>query len=231
MTRADRIFDLGVGLLLAALVTLPFLVALAIHAVVMGRPLFHASERMRSPTQPFVLWKLRSMRPAMNDAGVSGGDKAARIPRWGRFLRASRLDEVPQLWNVLRGDMRLVGPRPPLRLYVARFPGLYTLVLRRPPGITGLATLVCHRHERRLLTACETAAETDAVYARRCVPRKAHLDMIYHARQSPGLDAMMLFWTVGALVRRRRHRLWRKRHPSSVRAHCNAVGADRELAS
>jgi lipopolysaccharide/colanic/teichoic acid biosynthesis glycosyltransferase len=161
--------------------------------------------------QSFVLWKLRSMCPATENSGVSGGDKAARIPRWGRFLRASRLDEVPQLWNVLRGDMRLVGPRPPLRQYVDRFPGLYAQVLQRPPGITGLGTLVFCRHEARLLAACRTPVETDAVYARRCVPRKARLDLIYHRRQKLRLDAMILFWTVQALAGRHRHRLLRRR--------------------
>jgi lipopolysaccharide/colanic/teichoic acid biosynthesis glycosyltransferase len=206
-----RGFDLGFTLMLAALMSLPFLCVLVVHMVVMGRPFFHPSERMRSPAQSFVLWKLRSMRPARDNAGVSGGDKAARIPRWGRFLRASRLDEVPQLWNVLRGDMRLVGPRPPLREYVDRFPSLYAQVLQRPPGITGLATLVFHRHEKRLLANCTTAAETDAVYARRCIPRKARLDLIYHRRQRLLLDVVVLFWTVQALVRRRRHRLLRGR--------------------
>ena len=97
----------------------------------------------------------------------------------GRFLRRSRLDEVPQLWNVLKGDMSFVGPRPPLRLYVERFPELYAKVLQSRPGVTGLATLVFHRHEEKLLAACRSAAETDAVYARRCVPRKARIDLIY----------------------------------------------------
>lgn len=226
-----RVFDLGFALLLAALLALPFACVFAVHIVVMGRPFLHPSERMRSPQQSFVLWKLRSMLPSGDNSGVSGGDKAARIPRWGRFLRASRLDEVPQLWNVLHGDMRLVGPRPPLREYVDRFPILYAQVLQRPPGITGLAALVFHRHERRLLTACCTAAETDAVYARRCVPRKARLDMIYHRRQGLLLDVVLLFWTVQALVRRRRHRLVRGRPMRSTLRICNATRTFPRLAS
>ena len=223
MTRADRIFDVGVTLIIAAVFAAPFLLVLALHVVVMGRPYFHPSERMRGPKQPFVLWKLRSMRPATDDAGVSGGNKAARIPRWGRFLRASRMDELPQLWNVLRADMRLVGPRPPLRQYVDRFPHLYARVLQRPPGITGLGTLVFYRHERRLLSGCQTAAETDAVYARRCVPRKARLDLIYHGGQSPLLDAAILFWTAAALVRRRAPRLWRHRQKTEAQAQGRAL--------
>jgi lipopolysaccharide/colanic/teichoic acid biosynthesis glycosyltransferase len=211
MTRADRIFDLGLGMVLAALIGLPFLLVLAAHALVMGRPVLHPSERMRSPAQAFVLWKLRSMHPAGDDAGVSGGHKAARVPGWGRFLRATRLDEVPQLWNVLRGDMRLVGPRPPLRAYVDRYPELYAKVLQTPPGITGLATLVFHRHERSLLSACLTATETDAVYSRRCIPRKARMDLVYHQHRGCRLDVLIMFWTLWALTRRRRQRLVRRR--------------------
>lgn len=211
MTRTARAFDIGIGCAIVALVAIPFVVVLVIHMIVMRRPWFHPSERMGSPSQAFVLWKLRSMDPALGDAGVSGGDKAARIPRWGRILRASRVDELPQLWNVLRGDMRLVGPRPPLRTYVDMYPALYGKVLKVPPGLTGLATLVFHRHERDLLAACATAAQTDRVYARRCLPRKARMDLIYLCRQSLLLDLMILFWTIAALTRRRHHRLLRRR--------------------
>ena len=102
---------------------------------------------MKAPGVPFHLWKLRTMTVVREDSGVSGGDKAARITPVGRFLRRARLDEIPQLWNVIRGDMSFVGPRPPLRLYVERFPALYAEVLKSRPGITGLATLHFHAHE------------------------------------------------------------------------------------
>jgi lipopolysaccharide/colanic/teichoic acid biosynthesis glycosyltransferase len=111
-------------------------------------------------------------------------------------LRRWRLDELPQLWNVLRGDMSFVGPRPPLRRYVEAFPELYADVLRARPGITGLATLIYHAEEERLLAPCRTAAETEAVYVRRCVPRKAQLDLIYAARRDLCLDLWIMFATV-----------------------------------
>jgi len=143
------------------------------------------------------------MRPAaVGNDGVSGGDKADRITRTGRFLRRTRLDEVPQLWNVLRGDMSFVGPRPPLRVYVERFPQLYAQVLQSRPGITGLATLACHRHEERLLARCHSPAETDAVYARRCVPRKAALDLLYQRRSTICLDLLLMIRTLQPATRR-----------------------------
>jgi FlaA1/EpsC-like NDP-sugar epimerase/lipopolysaccharide/colanic/teichoic acid biosynthesis glycosyltransferase len=207
VTRSKRAFDLVVAGLAALILAVPFGVILILQAVVMGRPIFYASERMRSEQDAFVLWKLRSMRPDVaNQQGVSGGDKVDRIPPWGRFLRASRLDEVPQLWNILRGDMTLVGPRPPLRMYVDRFPQHYAQVLRARPGLTGLATLVLHRWETRLLANCRTAGQTDAVYARRCIPRKAHIDALYQRHACLRLDVAILFWTVQSLLSGRKGR-------------------------
>jgi lipopolysaccharide/colanic/teichoic acid biosynthesis glycosyltransferase len=149
------------------------------------------------------LWKLRTMTVAAADSGVSGGDKSARVTRIGRLLRRTRLDEVPQLWNILRGDMSFVGPRPPLRTYVERFPALYARVLQSRPGITGLATLAFHAHEERLLAPCKTAEETDAVYTRRCIPRKARLDLIYQQRRSVCYDVILIGRTIGRVLFRR----------------------------
>ena len=164
-------------------------------------PVFHVAERMKSPTDSFGLWKFRTMTPSRGDSGVSGGHKCGRITPLGARLRASRLDELPQLWNILKGDISFVGPRPPLREYVERFPELYTRVLRSRPGVTGLASLRFHRHEARLLARCRTAQQTDAVYARICVPRKARLDLIYQRHQSIGLDFRLAIETAATLFR------------------------------
>jgi len=196
MTPGKRLFDILLAAVLIVLLALPFALLLLV-LLPKDRPVFYRAERMKAPDQPFLLWKLRTMAPARRNDGVSGGDKSARITPMGRFLRRTRLDEVPQLWNVLRGDMSFVGPRPPLRGYVQRFPDLYAQVLRSRPGITGLATLTLHRHEERLLARCTTADETDAVYARRCVPRKAHLDLLYQHHRTLCWDAVLVARTVG----------------------------------
>lgn len=195
MTFGKRVFDLVLALLLGAVLLVPFTVLLVVLLVKEGRPIFYVAERMKAPGQPFRLWKLRTMTVARSDSGVSGGDKSARITSMGRFLRKTRLDEVPQLWNVIRGDMSFVGPRPPLRLYVERFPELYEQVLRSRPGITGLASLHFHAHEERILACCSSAAETDDVYSRRCVPRKATLDLIYQRHRSLCFDMALIAQT------------------------------------
>ncbi len=195
MTPAKRLVDLVLAVVLMALLAAPFgLLVLWLWARE-GRPVFYVAERMRAPGRPFLLWKLRTMSVVPPEAGVSGGNKAARITATGRLLRRSRLDEVPQLWNILKGDMSFVGPRPPLRLYVERFPALYACVLRSRPGVTGLATLTFHRHEEALLAKCRTSAETDTVYARRCVPRKARIDLIYQRRRSIWMDFRLMWLT------------------------------------
>lgn len=203
MTPQKRLFDLGLALVLAILLAVPFLVLLAVLLLREGRPLFYVSERMKAPGVPFQLWKLRSMSVAREDSGVSGGDKATRITPMGRFLRRARLDEIPQLWNVIRGDMSFVGPRPPLRLYVERFPEIYGKVLRSRPGITGLATLKFHAHEEWILKSCKTAEETDIAYSRRCVPQKARLDLIYQRHQSLCFDLSLLGGTVARVLVKR----------------------------
>lgn len=193
-----RVFDIVLVLLMA-----PFLVPVmaGIALVILlreGRPVFYVSERMRGVNDPFMLWKFRTMHVNSDDAMASGGHKAGRVTKTGAVLRKYRMDELPQLWNILRGDISFVGPRPPLRRYVEMFPEIYGEVLKTPPGVTGLATLVYHRTEERILARCTSAAETDATYARRCVPRKAKIDLIYSQSASVYLD----MWIILATLRR-----------------------------
>lgn len=202
MTWRKRIFDLFFASLLVVILG-PVLIWLVIYLLIKeGRPLFHVAERMKGPDQPFNLWKLRTMTLVADDQGVSGGNKASRITETGAWLRRKRLDEFPQLWNILRGDISFVGPRPPLREYVERFPDIYSEVLKSRPGVTGLATIRFHKHEERLLARCQTPAQTDDVYCRICVPRKARLDLIYQRNQSTCYDFDLVFQTIGNLFRR-----------------------------
>jgi Sugar transferases involved in lipopolysaccharide synthesis len=184
MNPAKRAFDLWTAAMITPFV-LPMVLIISLVILIRdGRPIFYGGERMKSPTRGFPLWKFRTMRVDPGDSGVSGGDKADRITKTGRWLRRRRLDELPQLWNLWRGDISVVGPRPPLRLYVERYPAIYDEVLKSRPGITGLATIYYSKHEMRMLARTSTPEETDAVYVRNCVPRKAHIDLMYQQNWS-----------------------------------------------
>ncbi len=205
MTWQKRLFDLVFAGILV-IVLGPVILVLVIYVFLkQGRPLFYVAERMKTPDEGFGLLKFRTMTVVdqQHDQGVSGAHKASRITPVGARLRAKRLDEFPQLWNILKGDLTFVGPRPPLREYVERYPEVYAQVLESRPGVTGLATIRFHRHEERLLARCTSAEETDDVYCRICVPRKAKLDHIYQRNQSLCYDIVLIVQTATNLFRRR----------------------------
>lgn len=204
MTLSKRIMDIMISACLALVLWPVLLILIGLLALTEGRPIFYTSERMKTPTQGFSLIKLRTMRPDAANTGVTGGDKAGRMSRLHQVLRKTRADELPQLWNVLRGDISLVGPRPPLRLYVEAFPDLYARVLASRPGVTGLASLSYHTHEEMLLARTSDAAETDAVYRRACVPRKARLDLIYQKNRTLCFDLWLIWQTAKKPFQRRR---------------------------
>ncbi|WP_413718510.1 sugar transferase [Silicimonas sp. MF1-12-2] len=199
-------FKFGLGQVVALLLA-PFalLVLAVLYAVVVplhGRPFIFASERMRGPNKSFHLYKIRTLHPPepASEETVLCGTQARRVTPVGKFLRRTRLDELPQIFNVLKGDMRFVGPRPPLRRYVEAYPELYAEILKdTPPGITGLATVMVHRREERLLSLCNDPIEADRIYRTYCIPLKARLDLIYRDNRSFSLNALVLYRTLSRL--------------------------------
>ena len=133
-----RLFDLTAAALGLLALALPLLALIALVRIKLGRPVFFRQTRPGLHGQPFQMVKLRTMTDARGPDGALLPD-AERLTPFGRFLRASSLDELPELWNVLKGDMSLVGPRPLLMEYLP----LYTPEQARRhevrPGITGWA--------------------------------------------------------------------------------------------
>ena len=135
MKRALDIVIAGLGLILLS----PLLGLLAlVVAATMGRPVLFSQVRPGLNARSFRLYKFRTMRNAIDGAGESLSD-AARLTRTGRFLRASSLDELPELWNILRGDMSLVGPRPLLMEYLPLYSPEQARRHEVRPGLTGWA--------------------------------------------------------------------------------------------
>jgi lipopolysaccharide/colanic/teichoic acid biosynthesis glycosyltransferase len=192
---AKRLFDVllsALGLLLLA--PLLLLIALWVKLDSPG-PVFFRQERVGRHGRAFLIHKFRSMR--VDNAGLQitvGADP--RITRSGHFLRASKLDELPQLWDVLRGAMSLVGPRPEVPRYVALYPpGLREIVLSVRPGITDLASLA-FRHESDLLAR---AADPEREYVDVLLPQKLALARQYVETASLAQDLRIIWRTLGAL--------------------------------
>ena len=127
-----RLFDIFIALLLLLLLALPLCLLALIQLVCLGRPLFFRQQRAGRGGKPFEIIKFRSMRSGP-------GSDAERLTRWGQFLRSTSLDELPELWNVLRGDMSLVGPRPLPTAYLPRYSMQQARRHAVRPGITGWA--------------------------------------------------------------------------------------------
>lgn len=127
------------------------------------------------------------------DAGSS-----RRVTNVGRILRRTKMDELPQLWNVLKGDMSLVGPRPEVRKWVEVYPERWSEVLTVRPGITDPASIV-FRHEEEILARSENP---EAAYRDEILPRKLDLYQQYVRTRSFGGDLLILMKTLVALLRR-----------------------------
>jgi len=208
----NRPIEIFLAIALAILLA-PALMAVGLAVAVLdGRPVLFLSERVGQGGRIFRLVKFRTMRNEGRPA-VNGGYNAAATSGLGTFLRRHRLDELPQLWNVLAGDMGFVGPRPPIPGLVDRAPRVYGRVLRLRPGVTGLATLTFVDHEERIMGSVTTRSEAEEVYARRCLPRKARIDLIYARRRSLALDLWLIALTAHRVFCRPRRRMRRRAVP------------------
>ena len=196
LPRRKRLFDIALAMILLVPLSIVMAVVALVLLLVQGRPIFYAAPRMRSPTETFLHLKFRTMLHQKEDSGVTGAHKNWRITPLGHVLRRTRIDEMPQLFNILRGDMSFVGPRPTIREYVERFPAVYSQVLKNRPGVTGLATLIYHQHEGEILARCRSAEETERAYARRCLPTKLKIDLIYQKNRTMGLDLWIMWQTL-----------------------------------
>jgi lipopolysaccharide/colanic/teichoic acid biosynthesis glycosyltransferase len=191
-----RLLDVTVaGVLLLVLAPLLGVLALLVRATSTGPALFRQI-RVGRNGRPFVLLKLRTMRAdAPGPAITSGGDP--RITRFGAWLRRAKLDELPQLWNVLRGDMSLVGPRPELPAYVARYTAAQRAVLRARPGLTDPASLAWANEAATL----GRFAEPDRAYVEVVVPSKIALSLTYLERRTVWSDLVIVTRTAAHVAR------------------------------
>ena len=195
-----RAFDLVVALL--GLVLLSPLMAIAALLVKLDSkgPIFFRQERMGKGFRPFFIYKFRTMVHDPGGAGrrfTVGNDP--RITRVGTLLRKTKIDELPQLFNVLKGEMTFVGPRPEVREFVELFREDYEEILKIRPGITDLASLK-YRDEATFLGKFNNPAEA---YVTQILPDKIRLGKDYIGRSSFFFDLRVILKTLLKLFDRR----------------------------
>lgn len=192
-----RIFDIvasGIGLILLS----PLFVILAIWIKCDSiGPVFFKQVRVGRNNMDFQLFKFRSMRVGSDKKGlITVGGHDPRITRSGYYIRKYKLDEFPQLINVFKGDMSLVGPRPEVRKYVDMYTEEQMHVLDVRPGITDLAS-IRYRNENELL---ERVNDPDKYYVEVIMPDKLRINLEYVARHSFTFDIRLIFQTFRAIV-------------------------------
>ena len=196
---SKRVLDLSLGAVALA-VSAPVLISVAIISRAAGErgPFFHRSARVGRDGHLFTLWKIRTMTVGTDGLAVtSSGDE--RVTRVGRVLRRYKIDELPQLWNVVRGEMSLVGPRPEDQRFVDWEDPLHRKVFTAKPGITGLAQLEFSAEEALLVDG-----DPERVYREEILPTKLLLDSYYLDNQTTRLDLQILGRTLAAVLHPRR---------------------------
>ncbi len=221
-----RLFDIvvaAVGILFLS----PVMAVVALLIKLEGDgPVLFRQQRAGRRMKPFDILKFRTMvtnAPALGPGVTIGNDR--RITRAGGVLRKTKLDELPQLFNVLRGEMSFVGPRPELPRYVALYPAEFKEVLSVRPGITDIASIV-YRDESGILAR---SADPEAYYESVVLPDKIRMAREYVRASSLWFDVKLIFTTLTVLLYPRRtaervvDRLGRQRVPLSIAVHAAAA--------
>ena len=186
-----RVFDIAASLFgLVVLSPVMLVIALLIRIRMPGPAIFR-QERTGRYGNPFTICKFRSMTLDHDGSSVSVKGQS-RITPLGAFLRRHKLDELPELWNILKGDMSFVGPRPDMPEYTDRLTGEERRILELRPGLTGPATLAYANEEELLASVEDPLKYNDEVLW----PEKVRLNLeYYHRRTFPG-DILIIFRTL-----------------------------------
>ena len=196
-TLVKRSVDLTISaLLLLAVLPLAIAVAIAIKLDSPG-PVFYRARRVGHRGRPMEMLKFRKMRDDATGPALTA-DQDNRFTRVGAWLAKSKIDELPQLWNVLRGDMSLIGPRPEDPQFVALHPREFMDVLQVRPGMTGLSQ-IAFAEESQILDDEDPTGH----YLAKILPQKLKLDRMYATEYQLRVDLSIVTWTLVAVCMRR----------------------------
>ncbi|MGB0805859.1 MAG: sugar transferase [Salibacteraceae bacterium] len=191
-----RLFDIVSSLLVLILVS-PFFILVSILIVLDSKGgVFYKQNRVGLNGKEFKLFKFRTMRPDSDGVKITIGDRDPRVTNVGYYLRKYKLDELPQLLNILRGEMSVVGPRPEVKQYVQLYTAEQLKVLSVKPGLSDLATLE-YVKESELLAQSSNPEKT---YIEEVMPHKLRLNMQYIETQGFFTDLTIIFKTFAKIV-------------------------------
>lgn len=194
-----RGLDLSVSAVALLLLSPVMILVASVLIATSGRPLFFRQERVGLDGRHFRIFKFRTMRSGAANGLPITGRRDPRITGVGALLRAAKIDELPQLFNVLAGEMSLVGPRPEVPVYVARYTESQRRVLDTRPGLTDPAS-IAFRSEESLLGAVEESGR-ERFYLETLLPRKLTISLAYIERAGLFQDLRCLLETGLALIR------------------------------
>lgn len=194
-----RLFDC-ISSIIVLLLLFPIWLLIALFIVLESRGgVFYKQVRVGKENKDFYLYKFRTMRVGSDKKGLlTVGNRDHRVTHVGYFLRKYKLDEIPQLINIIKGDMSIVGPRPEVRKYVEMYTPEQRVVLTVRPGLTDLASIK-YVDENEVLAA---AADPEKMYIEEVMPAKLQLNMEYIKCQSVGYDLQLIFKTIGAILKK-----------------------------
>jgi lipopolysaccharide/colanic/teichoic acid biosynthesis glycosyltransferase len=193
-----RIFDI-ISSLVVLTMGLPFFILIAFLIGVDSKGgVFFIQQRVGKDNRNFGLFKFRTMRSDSEKAGqITVGGKDPRITKIGYFLRKFKLDEFPQLLNVIKGDMSIIGPRPEVRRYVDMYSKEQLKVLSVRPGLSDFASIE-YINENELLGKSDNPEKT---YIEEIMPAKIQLNLKYIEQKSFGTDIKLIFKTIGKILK------------------------------
>lgn len=196
----QRAFDIAVALVAGVLLG-PLWIAISLAiALGDGLPVLFRQTRGGLRGEPFTMLKFRTMSVAPStETGTFQPGDTSRVTPVGRFLRRTKLDELPQLWNVMTGEMSIVGPRPEVPEWIDAYPEAWSRVHRVRPGITDPAAIV-YRDEEEIL---QQSPDPDEAYRNEILPRKLELYEEYARERTLLRDVAVILRTIAAVLRSR----------------------------
>jgi lipopolysaccharide/colanic/teichoic acid biosynthesis glycosyltransferase len=193
-----RLFDILFTFIGILILTPVFILIYLVVLITSGFPVFYLQTRVGKNNRDFKMIKFRSMQINADKKGLlTVGGRDPRITKVGYFLRQHKLDELPQLFNVLFGTMSLVGPRPEVRHYVDMYNEEQKKVLKVKPGVTDLASIE-YIKESELLSKSQNPEET---YINEIMPAKLELNLKYIKKIGLGTDLKLIFRTIGKVIK------------------------------